>query len=56
MNMNKMGSAIIVVEDNCEHSIGHNSKKDDERQNPSLWRRKVHSLALTAIDRTCQRK
>ena len=36
MDINIMGSAIIVEEDNCEHSVGHNSKKDHKRQDPSL--------------------
>ena len=35
-DINKMGSTIIVVEDNGKHSIGQHSKKDDDRQDPSL--------------------
>ena len=41
MDINGIGSAIIVVEDNGKDSIGQHSKKDDDRQDPSLWRRKV---------------
>ena len=33
----ELKSAIIVVEDNGEDYVGHRSKKDGERQNPSLW-------------------
>ena len=36
MDINEIESAIIVVEDNGEHSIGQHSKKDDDRQDPSL--------------------
>ena len=36
MDVNEMGSAIIVVEDDSEQSIGQHSKKDDDRQDPSL--------------------
>ena len=35
-DMNEMGSAIIIVEDNDKHSIGQHSKEDHERQDPSL--------------------
>ena len=49
-----MGSVIIVVEDDSEQSIGQHSKKDDDRQDPSLWRRKVHSL--TDPNMTCHGK
>ena len=41
MEIDEMGSAIIVVEDIGKHSIGQHSKEYDD---PSLWRRKVHSL------------
>ena len=34
-----MGLAIIVVEDDSEQSIGQQSKKDNDRQNPSLWKK-----------------
>ena len=36
MDTHEMGSAMIVVEDNSEQSIGQHSKKDDDRQDPSL--------------------
>ena len=36
MDINEMGSAMIVVEDNSKQSIGQRSKKDDDRQDPSL--------------------
>ena len=48
-DINEMGSAIIIEEDNGKHSISQHSKKDNDRQDP---RRKVHSLALTAANRT----
>ena len=32
----ELKSAVIVVEDNGEDYVGHHSKKDGERQNPSL--------------------
>ena len=53
-DINKMGSTIIVVEDNGKHSIGQHSKKDDDRQDPSLWRRRLH--CLTATNKTCHSK
>ena len=40
MYIDKMGSAILVVEDNGKQSIGQHSKEDYDRQNPSLWRKK----------------
>ena len=33
---NELNSAIVVVEDNGEDCIGHYSKKDGKRQDPSL--------------------
>ena len=34
----KCKSAIIVVEDDCKDSVGTDSKKDSNGQNPSLWK------------------
>ena len=34
-----MKSAIIVVEDNGKKGICHHSKKDNKRQDPSLWKK-----------------
>ena len=53
-DINKMGSAIVVVEDNGKQGIGQHSKEDDGRKDPSLWRRKVYSL--TAPKSTCHGK
>ena len=36
MYIDKMGSAILVVEDNGKQSIGQHSKEDYDRQDPSL--------------------
>ena len=36
MNMNKTTSAIFVIEDNGKDCVGHYSKEESERQDPSL--------------------
>ena len=50
-DMNEMGSAIIIVEDNGKHSIGQHCKEDHDRQDPSHWRRKSYPVALTVVNR-----
>ena len=38
MKIDIMKSAIIVVEDHCKPSVGNHSEKDNNGQDPSLWR------------------
>ena len=39
-----MKSAITVVEGNCDNCVGHNTKKNSERQDPNLWKSSLLAL------------
>ena len=41
INKIRMRSTLIIIEDYGEESVDQHSKKDNERQDPSLWK-KIH--------------
>ena len=53
MNINKTKSAIIVVEENGDASVGHYGKKHSDGEDQSLWGTKTHFDNLKTIQ-SCQ--